>query len=444
MTHLLQRDIAAHVPTAVRGEGIYLYDKTGKRYIDATSGPAVACLGHGDAEIESAMAEQLGKLAYVTNQFFTTEAAETLADVLVEGAPDGIAAAWIVCGGSEAIESALKFARQYFVEIGEPERRRFIARRQSFHGSTLAALSVGGHAQRRATYAPLLIECEHVSPCYAYRGLEAGESMADYGRRLADELEQKLLELGPETVCAFVAETVVGAALGTVPPVEGYFAHVRAVCEKYGVLLILDEIMCGMGRTGTLHACEAEGISADMIVVGKGLAAGFQPAGAVLISERVKGGIAEGSGIVKHGFTYMAHPVACAAALAVQRAIAGRDLLANVRRQGEVLRQRLESRFGNHPFVGDIRGRGLFWALELVRDRGTKEPFEPALALHARVKAESLARGLICYPGAGTADGERGDHVIISPPFIVTETEIDEIVELLGDALDAALASVGV
>jgi adenosylmethionine-8-amino-7-oxononanoate aminotransferase len=277
-----------------------------------------------------------------------------------------------------------------------------------------------------------------------YRGLEAGESEADYGRRLADELEQRLLELGPETVCAFVAETVVGAALGTVPPVEGYFAGVRAVCEKYGVLLILDEIMCGMGRTGPLHACEAEGISADMIVVGKGLGAGFQPVGAVLVSARVQGGIAEGSGVVKHGFTYMAHPVACAAALAVQRAISGRDLLANVRRQGEVLRQRLESRFGNHPFVGDIRGRGLFWALELVRDRGTKEPFDPALALHARIKAEGLARGLICYPGAGTADGERGDHVIISPPFIVTEAEIDEIVERLGDTLDAALASAGV
>ena len=443
MTHLLQRDIAAEIPTVVRGEGIYLYDDTGKRYIDATSGPAVACLGHGDPEIEHAIAEQLGRVAYVTNQFFTTEAAETLADVLVEGAPEGIAAAWIVCGGSEAIESALKIARQYFVEIGEPDRRRFIARRRSFHGSTLAALSVGGHAQRRATYAPILFEGAHVSPCYAYRGLEAGESMDDYGRRLAEELEQKLLELGPETVCAFVAETVVGAALGAVPPVEGYFARVRAVCEKYGVLLILDEIMCGMGRTGNLHACEAEGISADMIVVGKGLAAGFQPAGAVLVSARVLGGIGQGSGIVKHGFTYMAHPVACAAALAVQRAISGRDLLANVRRQGEVLRQRLESRFGNNPFVGDIRGRGLFWALELVRDRGTKEPFEPSLALHARVKAEGLARGLICYPGAGTADGERGDHVMVSPPFIVTETEIDEIVERLGETMDAALASAG-
>lgn len=443
MTHLLQRDIAAEIPTVVRGEGIYLYDDTGKRYIDATSGPAVACLGHGDPEIEHAIAEQLGQVAYVTNQFFTTEAAETLADVLVEGAPEGIAAAWIVCGGSEAIESALKIARQYFVEIGEPDRRRFIARRQSFHGSTLAALSVGGHAQRRATYAPILFEGAHVSPCYAYRGLEAGESMDDYGRRLAEELEQKLLELGPETVCAFVAETVVGAALGAVPPVEGYFARVRAVCEKYGVLLILDEIMCGMGRAGTLHACEAEGISADMIVVGKGLAAGFQPAGAVLVSARVLAGIGQGSGIVNHGFTYMAHPVACAAALAVQRAISGRDLLANVRRQGEVLRQRLESRFGNNPFVGDIRGRGLFWALELVRDRGTKEPFEPSLALHARVKAEGLARGLICYPGTGTADGERGDHVMVSPPFIVTETEIDEIVERLGETLDAALASAG-
>jgi hypothetical protein len=440
MSHVFHRQADVDVPVAVEGDGIYLFDSTGKRYVDATGGPSVACLGHGDLDIVRAISDQAASLAYVTNQMFTTTVAEELAEALIEDAPPGIERVWYCSGGSESVESAIKMVRQYFLEIGQPERRHFIARRPSFHGNTLAALAVGGHVARRAPYEPLLMETSHISPCYAYRGQNPGESDEDYGLRVANELEDKIRELGPETVAAFFAETVVGAALGAVPPVPGYFKRIRDICDTYGVLLVLDEIMCGMGRTGAMHACEQEGIAPDLMTVAKGLGAGYQPLAAVLVSRKVYEAFRQGSGTFQHGLTFMAHPVACAAGLAVRKAIKSRDLLANVRRQGEALREQLEERFGNHRHVGNIRGRGLFWGLELVADRASKEPFDPALKLHARIKAEGMKRGLICYPGGGTADGMRGDHVIVSPPFIVTETQVTEIVELLGDVVDAALA----
>ncbi len=440
MSHVFHRQVDVEVPVAVEGQGIYLFDSTGKRYVDATGGPSVACLGHGDLDIVRAISDQAASLAYVTNQMFTTTAAEELAEALIEDAPPGIERVWYCSGGSEAVESAIKMVRQYFLEIGQPERRHFIARRPSFHGNTLAALAVGGHVARRKPYEPLLMETSHISPCYAYRGQNPGESEEDYGLRVANELEDKILELGPETVAAFFAETVVGAALGAVPPVPGYFKRIRDICDTYGVLLVLDEIMCGMGRTGAMHACEQEGMAPDLMTVAKGLGAGYQPLAAVLVSSKVHEAFRLGSGVFQHGLTFMAHPVACAAGLAVSKAIKSRDLLANVRRQGEVLREQLEERFGNHRHVGNIRGRGLFWGLELVADRASKEPFDADLKLNARVKAEGMKRGLICYPGGGTTDGMRGDHVMVSPPFIVTETQVTEIVELLGDVVDAALA----
>ena len=442
MTHILQRQTGVVAPVAVGGDGIYVIDKAGKRYVDATGGPSVACLGHGDPDVRRAVIDQMEKISYVSNQFFTTEVAEDLADILIEGAPSGIASVAYTCGGSEAVESAIKMARQYYVEIGQPERKRFIARRQSYHGTTLGTLAVGHHLARRAAYEPMLMETSHISPCYAYRGMAPGESEEDYGLRVADELEAEILKLGPETVAAFFAETVVGAALGAVAPVPGYFKRVREICDRYGVLLVLDEIMSGMGRTGTLHACEQEGVSPDLMTVAKGLGAGYQPIGAVLVGGKIVEAIAAGSGTLMNGLTYMAHPVGCAAALAVQRAIRDRDLLTNVRRQGAVLRDALQDRFGNHHHVGDIRGRGLFWGLELVADRDTKEPFDADLKLNARVKAEGMARGLICYPIGGNVDGTCGDAVMISPPFIVSETQIGEIVELVGDTVDAALAGV--
>jgi adenosylmethionine-8-amino-7-oxononanoate aminotransferase len=440
MTRILPRQVGIDLPLAVGGKGIELFDSNGRAYIDASGGAAVSCLGHGHPDVNAALHAQIDRLAYTHSSFFTTDVAERLADALIEDAPAGLSHAYFVSGGSEAIEAALKMARQYFVEKGEPKRTRVIARRQSYHGNTLGALAAGGNEMRRTQFRPLLIETAHVDPCFAYRFKQPGESDADYAARAAKSLEDRILELGPETVIAFVAETVVGATSGAVPPVADYFKRIRAICDRYGVLLILDEVMSGMGRTGTLHACEQEGIAPDLMTVAKGLGGGYQPIGAVLLAKKVFDAFANGSGVFQHGHTYLNHPVACAAALAVQTVIKRDDLLSNVRRQGEHLARRLGERFGNHPSVGDIRGRGLFQALEFVTDRGTRTPFEPKLKLHARVKKEAMARGLLVYPSGGTIDGVRGDHALIAPPFIVREHEIDTIVERLGDAVDAAVA----
>jgi adenosylmethionine-8-amino-7-oxononanoate aminotransferase len=440
MTHVLHRQIAETYPVAAAGRGIVIRDDTGKDYIDASGGAAVSCLGHGHPDVLAAMHEQLDKLAYAHTSFFTTRVVEELGDDLVAHAPDGVSHVYFVSGGSEAIEAALKMARQYFVEIGEPQRRHFIARRQSYHGNTLGALAVGGNEWRRRQFAPLLIETHHVSACFEYRDKRKDETPEDYGERLGQELEAKIQELGPETVMAFVAETVGGATSGCITPVPGYFRRVREVCERHGILLILDEVMCGMGRTGTLHACEQEGISPDLMAIAKGLGGGFAPIGAVLVGRKIFAALEQGTGFFQHGHTYLGHPLACAAALAVQKVIRRDDLLANVRRQGERLRERLGQRFGNHHHVGDIRGRGLFQAVELVADRASKAPFDPKLKLAAQVKKEAMARGLMVYPMGGTIDGARGDHVMLAPPFIVEAADIDTIVERLGDAVDAALA----
>jgi hypothetical protein len=422
------------------GDGIYIVDTEGTRYLDASGGAVVSSLGHSDPDVRAAITAQVERLAFAHTAFFTSEPAEELADTLIQGAPDGIEWVYFTSGGSEAVEGALKLARQYFVEIGEPGRHRFVARRQSYHGNTLGALALGGNAARRELFRPLLIEATHIASCYAYRGMEAGEGEEAYGRRVADELEDAILRLGPDTVAAFVAETVVGATLGAVPPVAGYFKRIREICDRYGILLILDEVMCGMGRTGTLHACEQDGVVPDLMCLAKGLAAGYQPIGAILVHGKVFEPFRRGSGFFQHGHTYIGHATACAAALAVQRAIRDRDLLASVRVRGEALKRELRTNLGQNPHVGDIRGRGLLRGIELVADRETKEPFDPALKLHARVRAEAMARGLVCYPSGGSADGVRGDHVLLAPPFIVSENQIGEIVGRVGEAIDAALS----
>jgi adenosylmethionine-8-amino-7-oxononanoate aminotransferase len=442
MTHLLHRSPNAAMPVAVNGSGVEIVDAEGRRYLDASGGAAVSCLGHGHPDVLAAMRQQLDTIAYAHTSFFTTEAAERLADRLIEDAPPGLSHVYLVSGGSEAIEAALKMARQYFVEIGQPERRHVIARRQSYHGNTLGALAVGGNAWRRAQFEPLLINTHHIDPCYAYRLQREGESDADYAARAAHALEDKIREIGRDRVIAFVAETVVGATAGAVPPVDDYFKRIRAICDRYGVLLILDEVMCGMGRTGTLHACEQEGTTPDLMAVAKGLGGGYQPIGAVLLAKRIYEAFANGSGAFQHGHTYMGHPMAAAAALAVQNVIRRDALLANVGEMGARLERRLKERFGQHPFIGDIRGRGLFWALELVSDRVSKQPFDPAAKLHARVKREAMERGLMVYPMGGTVDGIKGDHILLAPPFIVEAAQVDAIVERLGAALKAALANV--
>ena len=440
-SHVMHRQLSRTPPVAVGGQGAYIIDAEGRRYLDASGGAAVSCLGHGHPDVLAAMRAQMDAIAYAHTSFFTTPVAEVLADTLVAGAPSGIGRAYFVSGGSEAVEAALKLARQYFVEIGQPQRRHFIARRQSYHGNTLGALAVGGNAWRRAQFAPLLIDVTHVSPCYEYRGRRADETPEQYGARLADELERAIDALGAETVIAFVAETVVGATLGAVPAVPGYFRRVREICDRHAILLILDEVMCGMGRTGTLHAVEQEGIAPDLMTIAKGLGGGYQPIGAVLVSRTIHDTLARGSGFFQHGHTYLGHPMACAAALAVQQVIRRDNLLDAVKRQGAGLRERLAHAFGAHPNVGDVRGRGLLAGIELVADRERKTPFDPALRVHAAIKAQAMARGLCVYPMGGTIDGREGDHVLLAPPFIVTDAELDLIVERLRDALDATLAA---
>jgi len=443
-SRVLHRSLRETPPKAIGGEGVWLIGEDGRRILDASGGAAVSCLGHQHPRVLEAMARQASKLAYAHTSFFSSEPAEALADKLVGHEPGGLGYAYLVSGGSEAIEAGIKLARQYFIEIGQPQRRHFIARRQSYHGNTLGALAAGGNAWRREPYAPLLSTAfSHVTPAFAYHEKRDSESEADFVGRLAAELEAEFQRLGPENVAAFIAEPVVGATAGCVPAPEGYFRAVREICDRHGALLILDEVMCGMGRTGTLHAWEQEGIAPDIQAIAKGLGGGYQPIGAMLASGRIVDAIRDGSGAFQHGHTYLAHPLACAAALEVQRVIDDEQLLDRVKTLGAHLERRLTERFGNHRHVGDIRGRGLFQAIELVADRATRAPFDPALKLNQRVKAIAFEGGLGCYPAGGCMDGRSGDHVLLAPPYIATSDDIDMIVDRLGQAVDLALKSVG-
>jgi adenosylmethionine-8-amino-7-oxononanoate aminotransferase len=442
-SRVLHRSLRETPPKAIGGEGVYLFAEDGRRVIDASGGAAVSCLGHQHPRVIAAIAKQASTLTYAHTAFFTSEPAEALAETLVGHEPGGLAYAYFVSGGSEAIEASIKIARQYFIERGEPQRQHFIARRQSYHGNTLGALAAGGNAWRRAPYAPLLSDAfSHVTPAFAYHEKHDGESDAQFVARLATELEVEFQRFGPDTVAAFLAEPVVGATAGAVTAPDGYFRAVREICDRHGALLILDEVMCGMGRTGTTHAWEQEGVAPDIQAIAKGLGGGYQPIGAMLTSGKIIDAIRAGSGAFLHGHTYLAHPLACAAALAVQDVIREDGLLERVKERGKQLEQRLTERFGNHRHVGDIRGRGLFWAIELVADRASRTSFDPALKLNQKIKAEAFANGLGCYPGGGTVDGVRGDHVLLAPPYIASPDEIDLIVDKLGTAVDNVLRSV--
>ena len=442
MTHVFHRHTKTKLRIAAQGDGVYVVDREGNRYLDASGGAAVSSLGHSDPDVRRAIVNQLDQVAYAHTAFFTTEVMEELAATLCDRAPSPLSNVYFVSGGSEGVETALKMARQYFLEVGQPERRHFIARRQSYHGNTLGALSVGGNMWRREPFDPILMPASHIAPCYPYRDRRTDESEIAYGERVADELEAAIQSLGPDTVAAFVAETVVGATSGALAPVPGYFKRIREICDRHGVLLILDEVMCGMGRTGTLFAYEQEGIAPDIVVVAKGLGAGYQPIGGVLVAEPIFNAFQSGSGYLQHGFTYMGHATACAAALAVIKKIESHTLLDNVQVMGDRLDAALTDRFGNHPHVGDIRGRGLFRAIEFVNDRASKTPFDPTHGLNARIKKAAMARGLMCYPMGGTIDGRRGDHVLLAPPFIIDETHVAAITDRLADAVDDALQEI--
>jgi adenosylmethionine-8-amino-7-oxononanoate aminotransferase len=439
MSHIFPRHTKSNLPVVERGDGVYLIDSSGKRYFDGSGGAAVSCLGHSDQKVINAIKAQLDKVAFAHTGFLSSHPAEQLADALTGHAPGALDRVYLLSGGSEAVEAALKLARQYFIERGEPGRRHIIARRQSYHGNTLGALATGGNQWRRAPFAPLMIETTHIAPCYESRDRMAGETAFDYGQRVANELETGIERLGPENVMAFVAEPVVGATLGAATPVEGYFKRIRDICDRHGVLLILDEVMCGMGRTGKLFACDHDGIAPDIMTIAKGLGAGYQPVGAMLCSRHIYETIAQGSGFFQHGHTYVGHPTAAAGALAVLERLTTDGLAERAAEMGTRLTNALESAFGQHPHIGDIRGRGLFIGIEFVENRETKQPFAADRALHKALKAACFEAGLICYPMGGTVDGVSGDHILLAPPFILTDDHIGEIVDKLSLAFSQVL-----
>ena len=416
---------------ASRGDGVYIIDTQGNRYLDACGGAAVSCLGHSHDRVIDAIKQQLDQMAFAHTSFFTSDPSEELADFLVQRAPEGIEHVYFVSGGSEAVEAALKMARQYFIECGESQRHKFIARRQSYHGNTLGALSVSGNQWRRKQFEPLLIDVDHIAPCYQYRDQKADESDHDYALRVADELDEKIDTIGAENVIGFIAEPIVGATAGVLVPAPGYFKRIREICDRHGILLILDEVMCGMGRTGSLFACEQDGIEPDILIAAKGLGAGYQPIGVMMCQESIYQTIAQGSGFFQHGHTYIGHPAVCAAGLQVVKSIVEENLPAQILHKGQLLQAMLLEAFGDHPHIGNIRGRGLFVGLEVVENKATKDPFPRQQQVNKRIKQQAFANGLMCYPMGGTIDGSNGDHVLLAPPYIISEAELQTVVDIL-------------
>lgn len=441
MTHILHRSIANPPPLATSSEGVFMIGADGRRYIDACGGAAVSSVGHRHPYVIAALHAQLDRMPYAHTGFFTSEPTETLAERLITLAPKGIERVVVLSSGSEAVEAALKLARQYWVERGEPSRKQIIARSQSYHGATLGATAAGLNPARRALFGSLTFDVNFIDPCFAYRFQQEGESTADYATRSAQQLEDKIVALGPENVAAFIAEPVVGTPLGAVPSVEGYFKLVEAICKKYGVLLIMDEVMCGMGRTGAMFTSLQEGVTPDIITIGKGLGGGYQPIGALLMSGHVAGTIAAGTGSFQHNQTYLGHSMATTAAVAVLDVMRDENLLDNVNAMGRCLRDALLKELGDHPHVGDIRGRGLFQGMELVADRTTKAPFDPKMKIGIKIKAESFKLGLMVSGLGGTVDGQSGDHVLLAPPFIITPDHCQQIAAGLRVAIDAAISS---
>ncbi|KAG9532902.1 PLP-dependent transferase, partial [Aureobasidium melanogenum] len=422
--------------SVVGASGNYLHLADGGKLLDATGGAAVSCLGHGHKRVKEAIISQLDVVSYVHSATFATEAAELLAKELVESTGGAMSKAYIVSSGSEAMEAALKLARQHYLESKPPQppRTKFIARQESYHGTTLGALSISGHKARRAPYEPMLLpNMSRVSACNAYRGMKESETEAEYVDRLAKELDDEFQRLGPETVCAFVAEPVVGAALGCVPAVKGYFQAVRAICDKHGALLILDEVMCGMGRTGTMHAWQSPliGVVPDIQTIGKGLGGGYAPIAGVLISRKVTDTLFQGTGAFTHGQTYQGHPVSCRAALEVLRTLRDEKLVQNAAAMGEKLEELLKRFVLPLPYVGNVRGKGLFWGIEFVKDKTTKEPFDPKenVATNIHERGLSNPHNITLYPGTGTADGKIGDHILLAPAYNVTAEVIELIVQ---------------
>ncbi|KFZ02478.1 hypothetical protein V500_00178 [Pseudogymnoascus sp. VKM F-4518 (FW-2643)] len=434
--HLVDRSLNESPLQVDFSEGNYLHLHTGQMVFDATCGAAVACLGHGNQKVIEAITDQLWVNTYSNSMVFTTKVATQLADEIILGT------------GSEATEAAMKMARQYFMELSplQPQRTKYIAREHSYHGNTLGALALSGHLSRRKTYCPILSDnISWVSACNPYRQRLPYESDAEFVARKAIELDAEFQRLGPDTVIAFVCEPISGAALGCIPYVHGYLSAMKAVCRKYGALFILDETMCGMGRSGNLHAWQGEHVDGDLgqdclpdlQMIGKGLGGGYQPIAGVIVGKEVIAVVESGTGGFNHGQTYQAHPVACAASLAVQHIIRREGLLSNVQKRGLYLSQLLRNKLCSHPNVGDIRGMGLFWGIEFVQDKDTKLPFPKALNVASMISEMALKDFKITlYPGQGTANGVDGDHVLVAPTYIISGDEVDYIVHKVVSAVD--------
>lgn len=429
MSSVFYRSPTHQYPRAVRGEGVYLYDEAGKQYLDGSGGAAVTCLGHAHPDVIEAIKEQVDQLAYAHTSFFTNDPQEKLAARLAERFGEADARVYFVSGGSEANETAVKLARQFWLAKGREKKYIVISREQSYHGNTLGALSLSGNPMRREIFAPILHDWPRIAPCYAYRHQADDETDEDYGDRAAQALEDAIVEHGAENIAAFIAETVVGATLGAVPPAPGYLKKIRAICDRQEILLILDEVMSGSGRSGTYFAFEQDDVLPDITTIAKGLGGGYQAIGAMIARSHVHDVIVDGFSFFEHGHTYNGHATACAAGLAVSGVIDRDDLLTNVRNVGKLLFGELKIAFGDHPNVGNIRGRGLLIGLELVEDRDTKKPADRSYG--GRIKQAAMDNGLIIYPGGRTADGETGAHILLAPPFIYDSSHVDELVSKL-------------
>lgn len=435
---LIHRSFHVEPSMVESAKGLEIHLSNGQIILDACAGAAVAVIGHGNEEVTAALVEQAHKVSYVHTQAFTTPVAEELADIVLEGNTSGLEMAFFVGSGSEAVETAMKMARQYFYEKGETERVHFVGRKQSYHGNTLSTMAVGGNVARKAPYAPCLYShVSHVTPPYAYRYKKDSETEDVFTARLLRELEDEFLGIGPEKVIAFVAEPVIGATAGCVTPPRGYLKGVRELCSKYGILLILDEIMCGTGRCGTYFAFEQEGVAPDIVTVAKGLGGGYAAISGVLVTGKVIDAIKNGTGAFMHGHTYQAHPLSCATALAVQKIIKRDRLVERCAKMGVLLEQKLRSELKGCKSVGEIRGRGLFWAVEFVKDQSTKETFDPKTSFGVKVQQAAFERGVAIYPGSGTVDGRNGDHVLLAPPFTVTEEQLDTICRVVREAVES-------
>lgn len=441
---VLRRSFRKPFPEAVRGEGVYVWDADGKRYLDFSGSAAVNFIGHGVPEISAAMAEQARQLEFVHTSQFTTPIAEQYAQELLDFAGDNFrgGAVYFTCGGSEAIETALKLARQYQVEIGQTRRFQALSRQQSYHGSTLGALSVSGNRRRRQMYLPMVREFAHVGMPYCYRcAFDCTDGCRNCGQQYAAELE-RAIEVSQGQAAAFIFEPVSGATLGAVVPPPGYLQAIAEICRCHGVLLIADEVMTGMGRTGRNFAVEHWDLAPDILVAAKGLSSGYAPLGAVLASRKVVDAIAQGSGAFLHGFTYNAHPISLAAGRAVLRYLCARNLVSSARSDtpdaaGGKLRRALD-RLRQLDSVGDVRGLGLLWGVEFVADKASKRSFGPPLNFAGRVAQQVMQRGLLVYPIQGCVDGLSGDHILIAPPAVITGEQIDWAVQALGEAIQQA------